>query len=133
MTSPWRKVIRDLWQERTPLVVLAIAIGIAGCLAVLSAYAVLTRELGRGFLETNPASATLHTDAVDDALVSAVLADRDVSQAQARRILDRSDQNRAGGVARPDDHCGQGLRKHPAQQICAGAGCVASGTGRNTD
>ena len=88
MTSPWRKVIRDLWQERTPLVVLAIAIGLAGCLAVLSAYAILTRELGRGFLETNPASATLHTDAVDDALVSAVLRDRDVSQAQARRIVD---------------------------------------------
>ncbi len=43
MTSPWRKVVRDLWQERTPLVVLAIAIGIAGCLAVLSAYAILTR------------------------------------------------------------------------------------------
>ena len=88
MTSPWRKVVRDLWQERTPLVVLAIAIGIAGCLAVLSAYAILTRELGRGFLETNPASATLLTDAVDDALVSVVLADRDVSQAQARRIVD---------------------------------------------
>jgi len=89
MTSPSRKVFRDLWLERTrtSLVVLAIAIGLSGCFAVLSAYAILTRELDKGFLETNPASATFHTDAVDDALLSAVLADRDVGQAQARRLL----------------------------------------------
>jgi putative ABC transport system permease protein len=89
MNARWRKTIRDLWQEktRTTLAVLAIAIGLSGCLAVLSAYAILTRELNRQYLETNPASATLHTDAVDDALLSAVLADRDVSDAQARRVL----------------------------------------------
>ena len=96
MTSPWRKVVRDLWQERTPLVVLAIAIGIAGCLAVLSAYAILTRELGKGFLETNPASATLHTDAVDDALVSAVLTRPTGEPSAGATDRRRSDQNRAG-------------------------------------
>jgi putative ABC transport system permease protein len=89
MTSPWRKVFRDLWQERsrTALVVLAIAIGLSACFALLSAYAILTRELDKGFLETNPASATLHTDAIDGALLSAVLAGPDVSQVQARRLL----------------------------------------------
>ncbi len=89
MTAPWRKAIRDFWQEstRTMLVVLAIAIGISGFAAVLSAYAVLTRELDKGYLATNPASAILHTDAVDDALISSVLADRDVSDAEARRVL----------------------------------------------
>ena len=89
MTSPSRKVLRDLWQERTRtfLVVLAIAIGLSGCLAVLSAYAMLTRGLDKGFLATNPASATLHTDDVDDALLSAVVADPEVGQAQARRLL----------------------------------------------
>src|ERR1700730_1180534 len=87
---PWKKAIRDLWQEstRTALVVLAIAIGITGFAVVLSAYAVLTRELDKGYLATNPASATLHTDAVDDALISAVLAGRDVSDAEARRVLE---------------------------------------------
>jgi putative ABC transport system permease protein len=68
-------------------VVLAIAIGLSGCLAVLSAYAILTRELDKGFLATNPASAALHTDAINDALLSAVLADPEVGQAQARRLL----------------------------------------------
>jgi putative ABC transport system permease protein len=86
----WKKTIRDFWQEstRTALVVLAIAIGITGFAAVLSAYAVLTRELDKGYLATNPASATLHTDAVDDALISAVLAGRNVSDAEARRVLE---------------------------------------------
>jgi len=89
MTAPWQKAIRDFWQEstRTLLVVLAIAIGISGFAALLSAYAVLTRELDKGYLATNPASATLHTDTVDDALISAVLADRDVNDAEARRVL----------------------------------------------
>ena len=89
MTASCQKAIRDFWQEstRTLLVVLAIAIGISGFAALLSAYAVLTRELDKGYLATNPASAILHTDAVDDALISAVLADRDVSDAEARRVL----------------------------------------------
>src|ERR1700680_2506679 len=94
MTARWqspprKKTIRDFGQEstRTALVVLAIAIGITGFAAVLSAYAVLTRELDKGYLATNPASATLHTDAVDDALISAVLDGRDVSDAAARRDL----------------------------------------------
>ena len=89
MTGPWQKTIRDFRQEstRTILVVLAIAIGISGFAAVLSAYAVLTRELDKGYLATNPASATLRMDAIDDALISALLAGREVSDAEARRVL----------------------------------------------
>ena len=80
MTTPWRKTIRDFQQEsaRTLLVIAAIAIGITGFAAVLSAYAVLTRELDKGYLATNPASAVLHTDAIDDAMVAAVLSDGNV-------------------------------------------------------
>ena len=89
MTTPWRKTIRDFQQEsaRTILVIAAITIGMVGFSAVLSTYAVLTREINRGFLASNPASATLQTDAIDDALVSAVLSDHDVSDAEPRRSL----------------------------------------------
>ncbi|HEX2491909.1 MAG TPA: hypothetical protein VHR27_21065, partial [Blastocatellia bacterium] len=64
MSAYSQKVIRDFWQERprTVFVVLAIAIGISAFLAVLANYAILTRELDLGYLETNPASATLRTD-----------------------------------------------------------------------
>src|ERR1700735_2902676 len=89
MTTPWRKTIRDFKQEstRTVLVIAAIAIRMVGFSAVLSTYAVLTREINKGYLASNPASATLETDAVDDALVSAVLSDHRISEAEARRAL----------------------------------------------
>jgi putative ABC transport system permease protein len=89
VTTPWRKVVRDLSQEgvRTFLVVLAIAIGISGFLAVLSAYAILTRELDQGYLATNPASAVLLTDAIDDRLLAAVATGHGVGAAEARRVV----------------------------------------------
>ncbi|HKF43788.1 MAG TPA: ABC transporter permease [Thermoanaerobaculia bacterium] len=89
MTARSRKALADLAQEpgRAAFVVLAIAIGIAAFLAVLATYAILTRELNAGYLATNPASATLRTDAVDEQVLRAVLADRDVAAAEARRSV----------------------------------------------
>lgn len=89
MTTPWRKAIRDFWNERarTVAVVLAIALGIAAFAAVMSSYAILTRELDRGYLETNPASAVLRVDSIDDELVAAVLQNPEVSDAEPRRTI----------------------------------------------
>ena len=89
MTTAGRKIVRDFWQERTRtvFVVLAIALGIAGFAAVLSSYAILTRELDRGYLATNPASATLRTSAVTDDLLAAVAAHPGVGDVEARRSL----------------------------------------------
>lgn len=89
MTTPWQKVIRDFWHERarTVLVVLAIALGISAFAAVLSSYAILTRELDRGYLATNPASAVLRVDRIDDELVTAILQNHEVSDAEPRRTI----------------------------------------------
>ena len=89
MTTPTRKAIRDFWQERTRtiLVVLAIALGIAAFASVMSSYAILTRELDRGYLATNPASAVFRMDAIDDDLIQSILADGSVSDAEARRVI----------------------------------------------
>jgi len=89
ITAPWRKVIRDVWRERTraTLVVLAVAVGLASFLAVLSTYTVLRRELNRGYLATNPASAVILTDAIDDALIRSTIAREDVEDADARRVV----------------------------------------------
>lgn len=89
MTTPWRKAARDFWQERarTILVILAIALGIAAFSAVMSLYAILTRELDRGYLDTNPASAVLRVDSIDDELVAAVLKNPEVSNAEPRRTI----------------------------------------------
>lgn len=89
MTAASRKIVRDFWKERTraALVVLAIALGITGFSAVMSSYAVLTRELDKGYLATNPASATFHTDRIDDDLVRSVLANSAVAEAEPRRVV----------------------------------------------
>jgi putative ABC transport system permease protein len=98
MNTLWRKAIRDFWRERarTVLVVLAIALGIAAFAAVLSSYAILTRELDRGYLATNPASAVIRVDSVDDELLKAILQNPEVSDAEPRRTI--SGQIKAGPV-----------------------------------
>ncbi len=98
MNSLWRKAFRDFWQERarTALVVLAIVLGISAFAAVLSSYAILTRELDQGYLDTNPASAVLRVDTADDELVKAILQNPEVSDAEPRRTI--SGQIKAGPV-----------------------------------
>ena len=89
MTTISRKAIRDFWHERarTALVVLAIALGISAFAAVMSSYAILTRELDRGYLATNPASAVMRLDSIDDETVKAILQNPEVSDAEARRTI----------------------------------------------
>ena len=89
MTVPWHKAFRDFWQERarTVLVVAAIALGISAFAAVMSSYATLTRELDRGYLNTNPASAILRVDSIDDKLVAEILKNPEVSAAEPRRVV----------------------------------------------
>ncbi|MBS1789445.1 MAG: FtsX-like permease family protein [Acidobacteria bacterium] len=89
MAIYWQKAIRDFWLERTRtvLVVVAIAIGIAAFSTVMSSYAILTRELDKGYLATNPASFTLVADKVDEALMAAVATHPGVAVAEARRTV----------------------------------------------
>ncbi len=84
-----QKMWRDLGEQRSRglLVVLAIALGIAGFTAVLASYAILTRELDAGYLASSPASAIFYTDAVDDALLASIEAQGGVSHAEARRKI----------------------------------------------
>ena len=89
MSTIWRKAIRDFWHERarTVLVVLAIALGISAFAAVMSSYAILTRELDLGYLATNPASAVMRLDSIDDETVKAILQNPEVSDAEPRRTI----------------------------------------------
>src|SRR5215211_9428824 len=89
MNTLWRKAFRDFWNERarTALVILAIALGISAFAAVLSSYAILTRELDRGYLATNPASAVMRLDSIDDDLVKAILQHPEISDAEPRRPI----------------------------------------------
>jgi putative ABC transport system permease protein len=83
----WRKVLRDTWlhRMRTLLVVLAIAIGLTGAGAILNTWALVERATGEGFLASNPASATIRTDSIDEALLERVRAHPAIRDVQARR------------------------------------------------
>ncbi len=85
----WRKVLRDVWlhKARTLLVVLAIAMGIIGAGSVLNTWAMVRRVTREGFMATNPASATIRTDAIDSALLARVEAVPGVAIAEARRTV----------------------------------------------
>jgi putative ABC transport system permease protein len=86
MNSPrWKKIVRDLQSARgrMAMMVIAIAVSIFGVGSILSAYSILNREIGRNYLGTNPASAFLELDRVDDALVEAVRKQSNIADAEA--------------------------------------------------
>ena len=75
----WRKILIDLRQNslRSVLAIFAMVIGIFAVGSILTAYAILTREINVNFLRTNPASAILYVDN----------ADRDVADAVAHLLV----------------------------------------------
>jgi putative ABC transport system permease protein len=82
----WIKLRRDLWQARgrSAMMVLAIALSLLSIGTILSAYAILSREIARNYRETNPAAATIELEQVDAALLAAVRARPEIADAQAR-------------------------------------------------
>jgi putative ABC transport system permease protein len=60
----WRKIVRDLWtnEMRTLMAILTISIGVFGMGSIMSAYAILTREIDANFMGTSPASARLYVE-----------------------------------------------------------------------
>ncbi len=86
MVSPrWKKLLRDLQAStgRMAMMVVAIAVSIFAVGTILSAYTILTREISRNYLGTNPASAYLELDRVDDSVVKAVRQQRNIVDAEA--------------------------------------------------
>lgn len=86
MLSPrWRKVAGDLQatRGRIAMIALAIAVGIFGVGTILSAYGILTREIKRNYLGTNPAAAQLEVDGLDNTLVEAVRLRPGIEDAEA--------------------------------------------------
>lgn len=90
MISPrWKKLTGDLGQSkpRTTIMVLAIFIGVFGVGAMLSGYAILTREIVRNYLSTNPASAIIETSGVDRKIVKEARRFPGVADAESRATI----------------------------------------------
>lgn len=75
MLSPrWNKLAGDVVQSqgRLATMAVAIAVGVFAVAAISTAYTILTRELDRSYRATNPATALIDVDVLDDATVAAV-------------------------------------------------------------
>ncbi len=84
-----RKVWADLWvnELRSLMAILAIAIGLFGVGSILSAYAILNREIDANFMQTTPASIWLYTADADANLADMLLALPEIGAVELRRQL----------------------------------------------
>ncbi len=100
MRNPrWMKLLRDMITMRGRMLLMAAAIGLSvlGIGAVMSAFTILTREIRRNYLGTNPASATVEVaGGVDEELLNRVRRLPDISDAQARSSVLARFQARSG-------------------------------------
>ena len=88
MRSPrWRKVLRDLWgnKTRTILVVLSIAVGVFAVGMIAGSRVILSRDVTAAYHASSPYSATLYTDWFDDQLVQTIRRMPEVREAEGRR------------------------------------------------
>jgi putative ABC transport system permease protein len=85
----WQKLRRDLQasQGRMIMMVIAIAVGIFGVSTIMSAYTIMTREVSRNYMNTNPASATLEVDKIDDNLLESIRLQPGISDAETGSII----------------------------------------------
>lgn len=85
MMSPrLKKLWRDLQSARGRMIMMvaAIAVSIFGVGTILSAYTILTREISRNYMGTNPAAAFIEVDRIDDALLEFTAAQTGVTEVE---------------------------------------------------
>src|SRR5512135_859085 len=85
-STSWRKAFRDLWgnKARALLVILALVVGVVSVGTTAVAYSILPREMDKNYLRTDPASATLWVQPLDDELVKTVSTMPQIARAEAR-------------------------------------------------
>ncbi len=82
----WRKVIQDLWSNktRTALVVLSIAVGIFAVGSVAGSRVILEQDLTAQYLPSNDRSAQINASNIDDDFIKSIRDMPEVADAQGR-------------------------------------------------
>ncbi|MCP8884620.1 ABC transporter permease [Devosia sp. XJ19-1] len=85
----WRKLIGDFsaTQGRIALMFTALAIGMFALTTIAGAYAILSREIARNYLQTNPASALIDVGAVTPDILATIAADPGIVAAEPTSIV----------------------------------------------
>ena len=89
LTTPWQKVLVDLWQHRvrTLIVALAIAVGVYAVGVVLNAREILVREYHRDQGTALMASAIVHTAPFKEDLAESIARLPSVAAAEGRGVV----------------------------------------------
>lgn len=89
MRPRWKKVLADLWgnKTRTLLVVFSIAIGVLAIGVISGAYVIINTDMSVSYAAHNPANLEFRTADFDADLLDAVRNYRDVAAAEARRVI----------------------------------------------
>ncbi len=87
--NEFKKVLGDLRvnRRRSVLVIAAICLGLIGAGTVIDAYSILSRELVKNYLVTAPASATIHVDTADPAIVDLIENVPELESVELRRKI----------------------------------------------
>ncbi len=86
MRPRWRKVLSDLWdnKSRTLLVVASIAVGVFSIGMIAGAYEIISHDMGSSYASANPANIDMRIDLFDQALIDSVKTVDSVKNAEGR-------------------------------------------------
>ena len=85
ISSRWRKVLRDLWQNkgRSLLVVLSIAVGVFAVGTVVHMQVIVRQDMIGSYVGANPANAIVYTeDYFDDDVIEVIREMPDVAEVE---------------------------------------------------
>ncbi len=85
----WRKVLADLWlnRTRTLLVVASIAVGVFAVGTIASMYVIIAEDITTGYAAAQPANIEIVTDPFDENLVKTIAGLPEVRGAESRQVV----------------------------------------------
>ncbi len=89
MRPRWRKVLHDLWdnKSRTLLVVISIAVGVFSIGVIAGAYQIIGNDMGVSYAANNPSNIELRTANFDQDVLDSIRNMHMVEDAEARRVI----------------------------------------------
>ena len=89
MNVRWRKVLVDLWSNKTRslLVILSIAVGVLAVGVVASSYSIVKRDMAADYEAVHPHTARIFADEFDDDLVAELAANPGVASLEGRSYI----------------------------------------------
>ncbi len=86
MRPRWRKVLSDLWdnKSRTLLVVASIAVGVFSIGMIAGAYEIISHDMGSSYASAKPANIDMRIDPFDQALIDSVKSVEGVKDVEGR-------------------------------------------------